>query len=89
MDTVPVNDIEPSLISDTNNSENTDTDEDTETTENTVKLDTEESDTVEADTVESDTVESDTAEQDEDQIKDTDDETQGGFYHCVEKVFAT
>ena len=84
MDTVAVNDTEPSLISDTNNSENTDTDEDTETTENTVELDT-----VEADTVDSDTLESDTAEQDEDQIKDTDDETQGVFYHRVEKVFAT
>ena len=80
MDTVGVNDTEPSLISDTNNSENTDT----ETTENTVELDT-----VEADTVDSDTLESDTAEQDEDQIKDTDDETQGVFYHRVEKVFAT
>ena len=71
MDTVAVNDTEPSLISDTNNSENTNTDEDTETTENTVELDT----------VKSDTVESDTAEQDEDQIKDKDDETQGVFYH--------
>ena len=89
MDTVAVNDTEPSLISDTNNFENTDKDEDTETTENTVELDTVESDTVEADAVNSDTLESDTAEQDEDQIKDTDDETQGVFYHRVEKVFAT